>query len=146
MNTGLNWIPWISHQGIPPAAVYAGYDKDGSPIYIGRAYHAGDQLPAKVIPSKRTASVAYYGLEHVMPHFEVLTGTGFSWVGSGNGHVPAGAVYGGRTKTGEILYVGRAYHESSLIPGKIHPSHKKLYIPYGGKEISVKNYEVLIQQ
>uniref|UniRef100_A0A8W7PYF2 DUF3421 domain-containing protein n=1 Tax=Anopheles coluzzii TaxID=1518534 RepID=A0A8W7PYF2_ANOCL len=91
MNSGFNWIPWTSHQGIPPAAVYGGNDQDGSPIYIGRAYHEGDQLPAKVIPSKQAAYVSHNGMEIFKTHFETL------------------------------------------------------YIPYGGSEIPIKNYEVLIE-
>lgn len=64
-------MPWSAHQGIPPAGVYAGNDQDGSPIYIGRAFHEGDQLPAKVIPSKQAAYVSHNGLEIYKSHFEV---------------------------------------------------------------------------
>lgn len=42
------------------------------------------------------------------------------------------------------LYVGRAAHEGSLTIGKIHPSHQCIYIPYGGAEISLAAYEVLV--
>lgn len=146
MNQGFTWIPWTNHQGIPPAGVYAGNDQDGSPIYVGRAYHEGDQLPAKVIPSKQAAYVSHNGMEIFKTHFEVLTGSGFTWVGSGNGHVPAGAVLAGNTSTGEPLYIGRTHHEGSLTPGKIHRSHGCLYIPFGGAEQSFLSYEVLIGQ
>lgn len=64
-------MPWSAHQGIPPAGVYAGNDQDGSPIYIGRAFHEGDQLPAKVIPSKQAAYVSHNGVEIYKSHFEV---------------------------------------------------------------------------
>uniref|UniRef100_A0A182IQW8 Uncharacterized protein n=1 Tax=Anopheles atroparvus TaxID=41427 RepID=A0A182IQW8_ANOAO len=146
MNTGFNWIPWSHHQGIPPAGVYAGNDQDGSPIYVGRAYHEGDQLPAKVVPSKQAAYVSHNGMEIFKTHFEVLTGTGFTWVGSSNGHVPAGAVLAGNTTTGEPLYVGRTHHEGSLTPGKVHRTHGCLYIPFGGAEQSFLTYEVLVGQ
>lgn len=146
MNQGFTWIPWTNHQGIPPAGVYAGNDQDGSPIYVGRAYHEGDQLPAKVVPSKQAAYVSHNGMEIFKAHFEVLTGSGFTWVGSGNGHVPAGAVLAGNTSTGEPLYIGRTHHEGSLTPGKIHRSHGCLYIPFGGAEQSFLSYEVLIGQ
>lgn len=51
--------------------MYAGNDSDGSPIYVGRAHFSGDQLPAKVIPSKNYASVAYNGAEHSVGNYEV---------------------------------------------------------------------------
>lgn len=146
MNAGYNWMPWSAHQGNPPAGVYAGNDQDGSPIFVGRAFHEGDQLPAKVIPSKQAAYVSHNGCEIFKSHFEVLSGTGFTWVHSSNGHVPNGAVLCGNTSTGEPLYIGRAHHEGSLTPGKIHRSHGCLYIPFGGAEQSMLHYEVLVGQ
>lgn len=32
--------------------VRGGIDSDGSVIYVGRAFHEGDMIPAKVIPDK----------------------------------------------------------------------------------------------
>lgn len=41
---------WIasSGRGIVPGTVVGGHDADGDQIYVGRAYHEGDLLPAKV--------------------------------------------------------------------------------------------------
>lgn len=55
------------------------------------------------------------------------------------------AVPGGRTNSGETLYIGRAWHAGALTPGKIHPSHGNLYIPYNGGEVAIGTYEVLIE-
>lgn len=137
------WIPSGIYQGVPGNAVRAGNDADGSPIYVGRAFHEADQLVAKIIPSKQAAYVAFNGQEILKHNFEVLSGEGFTWVGSGNGHVPEGAVVAGRTQQGEELYIGRAHYQGSLTPGKVHRSHGCLYIPFGGSEISIKSYEVL---
>ncbi|KAL7015574.1 hypothetical protein ACKWTF_016529 [Chironomus riparius] len=140
-----HWIPSSVHQGLPSGnVVYAGNDSDGSPIYVGRAFHDGDQLPAKVIPSKQSCYVSHNGLEIFKSHFEYLSGTGFSWVASSNGHAPKGAVIAGNTVTGEPLAIGRAHHEGSLTPGKIHKSHGCLYLPFGGAEQSTLYYEVLV--
>lgn len=38
---------------------------------MGRAYHEGDQIPAKVIPSRRVAYVAYGGEEVAKHDYEV---------------------------------------------------------------------------
>lgn len=131
---------------MPHNGVYAGNDSDGTPIYVGRAFHEGDQTPAKVIPSKQACYISHNGLEIFKPTFEALTGSGFTWVSSSNGHVPAGAVLAGNTVNGLPLYVGRAHHDGSLTPGKIHGSHGCIYIAYGGMEHSILHYEVLVGQ
>ena len=48
--------------------------------------------------------------------------------------VPHGAIQGGRTSRGELLYIGRKIHAGVMVPGKIHPSLSSLYIAYDGKE------------
>lgn len=100
--------------------------------------------PVKVMPSKQAAYLSFNGQEVLVSNYEVLTGHGFTWVGSGNGHVPEGAVAAGNQSSGEPLYIGRAHFQGSLTPGKVHRSHGCLYIPYGGAEHSILQYEVLI--
>lgn len=48
-----------------------GYDSDGTTIYVGRAFHERDWLPAKVIPSKNYTAVCYAGKEHSKNQFQV---------------------------------------------------------------------------
>lgn len=100
--------------------------------------------PVKVLPSKQAAYLSYNGQEVMVSNYEVLTGHGFTWVGSGNGHTPDGAVVVGNQSSGEPLYMGRAHFQGSLTPGKVHRSHGCLYIPYGGAEHSILQYEVLV--
>ena len=66
-----------------------------------------------------------------MHNFEVLCNGNVQWQDSQNGHVPPNAVAGGRTESGETLYIGRSRHQGSLTVGKIHPSHGCLYFPFG---------------
>lgn len=114
--------------------------------YLWRAFHEGDQLPAKVsilkivtMTIKLTFEIYFCDKGDSIEtgvlrfpqwirnfqakvkisfwcrsknkttlnifSFEILSGTGFTWVGSSNGHVPAGAVLAGNTSTGEPLYV-----------------------------------------
>ena len=138
---------WISSSGsnIVPGTVHAGTDVDGDAIYVGRAYHDGDLLPAKVIPAKGQAYVAHGGQEHVKEDFELLVGYGYGWVPDSNGGVPPGAVICGRTSDGEPLYIGRGHYHGSMTPGKIHPSHGCLYIPFSGQEVRLQDYEVLVR-
>ena len=138
---------WISSSGsnIIPGTVLAGHDADGSEIFVGRAYHEGDLMPCKVVPNKGCAYVAYGGLEHTKYDFELLAGYGYGWVPDSNGCVPPGAVICGHTSGGEPLYIGRGHWCGSLTPGKIHPSHGCLYIPFGGQEVRIHDYEVLVR-
>lgn len=138
------WVHSAPGAPIPPFAVVGGHDSDGSPIYVGRSYHEGDNLPAKVIPSKGCAYIAWGGHEHVKSHYEVLVGQGYAWQPCYGGAVPPNAVRTGMTTTGEPLYVGRGHHANSLTVGKIHPSHGCLYIPFGGQEVRLSTYEVLV--
>lgn len=43
----------------------------------------------------------------------------FNWIPSGHGHVPEHAVEAGRTLNGEMLYVGRTFHNGVMCVGKV---------------------------
>lgn len=60
-----------SYSSVPMDAVVAGHDIDGSQIYVGRAYHEGDLIPAKVIPSKQVAYVPHGGQEIPKNEYQV---------------------------------------------------------------------------
>lgn len=126
-------------------AIVAGNDTDGSPIYVGRAFHEGNQLVAKVIPSKQIAYVSYNGQEIPKYSFEVLCNGNVTWVQSSHGQVMPNAVPGGRTTSGETLYIGRGWWHGALTVGKIQPSHQSLYISFNGAEMPLKSYEILIE-
>lgn len=56
-----------------------------------------------------------------------------------------GAVEVGTTaEGGEKLYMGRAMHGGAQTPGKLQASHGCLYIPFGGAEVCLTEYEVLV--
>ncbi|XP_077500427.1 natterin-3-like, partial [Amblyomma americanum] len=76
----------------------------------------------------------------------VSEGATLEWLPGSDGSVPSGALPGGKTASGEQLYIGRARHEGMLIPGKVHPSIKCAFIPYEGKEYRYAEYEVLVSK
>lgn len=133
-----------STSSVPHNSVLGGRDTDGAQIYVGRASHEGDLIPCKVLPSKKIAYLAHNGVEIPKHNFEILVGTDVQWKRERNGKVPPGAFVGGRTINGEPLYIGRGDHNRSQTVGKVHQSHGCLYISYGGKEIALKDYEVLV--
>ncbi|XP_076174172.1 natterin-3 [Ptiloglossa arizonensis] len=138
------WIHQHGDRGVPKNAVVGGRDIDGCTIYVGRCFHEGDMLPAKVIPDKSVAYVCYNGEEHPKSDFEVLCLGEFAWEFASNGSVPSDAIVAGQTSDGEPLYIGRVLHNGSQTVGKVQPSHGCLYIPFDGEELSFKDYEVLV--
>lgn len=142
----LAWIPYSSSTD-RSSLVFVGTDYDGSPMYVARGHHSGDLIPGKLLSSTHRCHVPYDGHEFSLECFEVLVNNNsYTWVASSNGNVPPNAVTGGQTSSGEALYVGRATHNGLVTPGKIHPSHRCLYLPFGWKEHSYTNYEVLVRQ
>lgn len=75
-----------------------------------------------------------------------MCGFDCTWVPSFDDRIPVGAVEGGYSEDmgREKLYVGRALHCGHLIPGKVQPSHRVCYIPYEGREIPHKKFEILV--
>lgn len=95
------------------------------------------------MPDKNAAYICYHGAEIFKDHFEVLRSGEFVWEFASSGTVPEGAVSCGQTADGELLYVGRAIHQGSQTPGKVQITHACIYIPFGGLEIMLQDYEVL---
>lgn len=137
-----------SHGFVPRDAIAGGNDVNGEPIYVGRAFEDNDTIPGKIVPSHQCIYVPYAGSEKRHDQYEYLVRPAYGsidWVPAHDGLIPSGAVMGGRTSNGETLYIGRAYHQGSWVIGKVHSSHRVLYIPFGGDEISISDYEVLVQ-
>lgn len=142
---GQKWVASTLGSPAPSNAILAGIDADGSAMYVGRVYHEGDCLIAKIIPSKKFAYTCQNGHEISKQNFEFLCQENVKWVSSSNGKLNGNELVGGNTLKGETLYIGRGSHEGSLTVGKIHPSHGCLYIPFEGREVSLKNYEALVE-
>ncbi|CAH0559317.1 unnamed protein product [Brassicogethes aeneus] len=138
------WVDTSVYGGVPSTALKGGTDVDGDEIYVGRAFHEGDLIPAKVIPAKNVAYVAYGGQEVAKDCFQVLCEQRFKWVFTRGGEIPPGAVQGGHTSDGEPLYIGRVYYSESFTVGKVHPSHGCLYIPFNCEEKSFHEFETLV--
>jgi Protein of unknown function (DUF3421) len=62
----------------------------------------------------------------------------YRWVPGKNGSIPPGAFIAG-SDNGAGLYICK----TNIGNGKLHPKYEKCYVPYGGKELEFKTYEVL---
>ncbi|KAM3966907.1 uncharacterized protein ACR2FA_011790 [Aphomia sociella] len=144
----VEWIPTnpTAAASFTDRAVVAGYEgHDGSPLWVIRARYQGDLIPGKLAIKHRSAFVAWGGDENSVQNFEVCCARPekVRWVECRDGAVPPNAIAAGNTASGETLFVGRAKYQGSLTPGKVHPSHKVMYISFGGNEVPHKVYEVL---
>lgn len=111
------WTNWTSGRtGKPLWALVAGSDLDGSKVYVARAFYEGEMIPGKYIPSKQKMYTCWNGEEIMKNKFEVLSAIRVAWVPSSDGEIRLDAVRGGRTITGERLFVGRGNYNGCLTP------------------------------
>lgn len=131
--------------GVPPDVPQHGTDLNGQPLFTIRAQKNNENVPGKFNPSSGKAWISQAGSEIQINPFEVLVAKNVKWIASADGAVAVAAVPGGKSNTGEVLYIGRVPYSGSITPGKIHPSHKGIYITFGGKEVFFsKGYEILV--
>ncbi len=69
------------------------------------------------------------------------------WVAASGGRVPAGALVAGAEKAPctEPLYLCRAKYGEGMHPGKLRTAFGGCSIPWGGREVRVEDYEVLVR-
>ncbi|KAK3092131.1 hypothetical protein FSP39_025434 [Pinctada imbricata] len=140
-------VGWQSTNGsnIPDHAVRGGYDSDRRPLFVARASHNGEWVPGKAAYHLPGCHIPWGGEEIIKQDYEVLVfharENGFlDWQKCHGGECPSKAFF-----CHPGVYPARAYYEGGLHPGKCYPPHGCAYISYGGKEISLKDYEVLYQ-
>lgn len=68
----------------------------------------------------------------------------YTWVEATNGAIPPGAAANGQEADGESLFVARANLNGGVHPGKVRGAFGAANIPYGGSEVKVNPYEVLM--
>ncbi|XP_017462875.1 PREDICTED: natterin-3-like [Rhagoletis zephyria] len=136
-----------SYGFVPDDAVAGGHDVNGETIYVGRCHMDGDLVPGKIVPSHGVVYVPISGEEKNSSTYEYLVRPNYGsleWVPSADGVIPSGAVNGGHTSSQEPLFIGRAYYEGSWVIGKVHQTHRVLYVPFAGRESALSDYEVLV--
>jgi len=152
---------WILNVGrnMPDHAIECGFE-DGKPLYTVRVCMDGGIQLGKGSPVfKKGGVIGYKQEENHVDQYEILVGDmrRLKWVGvSGamnideSGYLHVGdsrvkPVEGGRENDNPptILYVAKASHKGAVHPGKTSRTLKAAYIPYGGKEKKVEDYEVL---
>ena len=73
------------------------------------------------------------------------TGGPAQWVKASGGEVPEKSYKGGKESSGEKLFIARAEKDGGVHPGKVRSAFGGCNIGYGGAEIMVPDYEVLVK-
>ncbi|CAH8826489.1 unnamed protein product [Trichobilharzia szidati] len=120
-------------------------------VYVIRSKHSGELLPGKLVPEHGRCYCPYDGKELQSNDYEVLcdssvpgTVKGYGWEEASGGHIPKNAIVAGIAKDGSPLYVVKGYVNGELCIGKLHDGHPCAYLPWGGKENRVDEYDVLV--
>ncbi|KAH9948840.1 carbohydrate-binding module family 12 protein [Amylocystis lapponica] len=142
---------WILNEGnsVPQGAIPGG-EQQGRTLYICRGFHEGGIQVGKVIPDYEKGAVIGYAHKEIhLPKYEILVGDerALRWVdvrGSAKPeHLQARPVEGGREADGTPLFVAKAHHHNSIVPGKASPKLGGAFIPYSSTEVKVEEYRVL---
>ncbi len=140
----LEWVPFEGE--IPTNAVIGGHEANRI-LPVCRCEFMGAKHPGKVVANK--CNIGYGGAEKAVAKFEILVNNGMAtldWF-KAEGKLPDNAVQAG-TERGVPLYVGRSLFKGGTHPGKVFSIGKGRYIcniGYGGKEITEKTFEVLVE-
>jgi hypothetical protein len=119
---------------VPPDAIRAGQDDDGTDLYVCNAFFGGGQQPGKLRSSFRGCDISWGGEEHIVSTYQVL-------VPEWSGYPPlrefrdAFDFPAGKDINGAPLYVCRASYLGSVQPGKTQQGWSTCNFGYGGKEI-----------
>lgn len=129
---------------IPRRAFAAGQEANGEALFVCAVAHAGGWHPGKIRPGFGGCNFGYGGQELTGASYEVLTGS-YGWVEfPGPGPIPGNAIAMGVEGDGRALYVCRAPYKGGWHPGKIRAGFNGCNIGYGGREITVGTYDVLV--
>nr|CRH04936.1 conserved protein of unknown function [include at least 3 DUF3421 domain] [Candidatus Magnetococcus massalia] len=91
----------------------------------------------------RACNIGWGGKEIPNRSYEVLLGQG-SWKKASGGFIPPGALKAGNESNRQPLFVCRVNYRGGVHVGKAARHLRACNIGWGGKEVSVRNYEVLI--
>lgn len=134
------WEP-ASNGAIPVGSMVVGHESNGSQLYACRANHQGGMHPGKVRPEFGACNIGWGGQEVAIKHYETFV----QWKPDAHGGVPSAAVVGGHESNGAEIYICRGHYNGGLHAGKLRAAFRGCNIGWGGREVVVNPYEVLIQ-
>ncbi|ELR11179.1 uncharacterized protein ACA1_388690 [Acanthamoeba castellanii str. Neff] len=145
----MSWVK-VTNGQIPPNALVAGYEADGTALYVARAEHEGGQHPGKTSKPLGAIHFGWGGKEVTKSDYEVLCCNPrqlacVHWVKMERGQqMPEKAWIGGKERDGHGLCIARGKVHGGVHVGKAG-NHLRdgMMVSYGGEEHTVAPYEVL---
>ena len=138
---------WVGTSGsnIPAGTMQGGNEADGTPLYLCRANFGAPGNPG-VHPGKTRkefngCNIGWGGAERAVANYEVLV----EWQATSGSNIPADAVQGGQENEGP-LYICRANYQGGVHMGKTRKAFNACNIGYGGQEVAVSTYEVMVEK
>ncbi|KAJ2001114.1 hypothetical protein GGI04_003867 [Coemansia thaxteri] len=144
-------LEWVSASDghIPPNPVQGGIEKDGSPLFVGRAIYKGGLHPVKVGQHLTGGGCALgWGHDEVrISDYQVLCGDAnrLRWVKQ-EGDLDIQGIKpfpAGHEEDGAPLYIAKTLHEGSQQLGKCGPHLNRMTFAYGHKERDTLTYMIL---
>lgn len=146
--SSLIWV--LSSNGNTVAdAVVAGHAPDGSQFHIARGKIENELAVGALHIGLKRVYIPFHGKAHSPEYYEVLTNPGHAplrWIPTNGDQIPTGAVEGGGTSCGELIYVGRKRAGVAITPGKVFPRHNVIFVCEGVKEVAHGSFETLAVQ
>ncbi|KAJ3105488.1 hypothetical protein HDU96_008571 [Phlyctochytrium bullatum] len=152
------WIKLCPGDPLPSNAQSAGVDLDGKPLYIARAKVGAGIHVGKALSNPRVAFIPFDGNEVTIRYEHEILGdiSKFKWVAAKDGEIPPNALAAGFEEDGDELYIARGElskggfvgfgAKKSVVLGKISRDMGGANLPFDGKEVKVKSYEVLCME
>lgn len=127
------------------AAHVSAKESNGAELFLARGTHNGGVHIGKVRSGFTGMSTAYGGQEVTISNYEVLVATANTWVRVTPGSsFPANALPVGHESDGTPLYAGRVAYNGGVHLGKVRPGFSGTNIGYGGLEVTVTTFDVLV--
>lgn len=140
--TELSWLQ-ASGGAVPQGAMIAGVEASGAPLYLCGVVYNGGYHTGKVRPGFSGCNIGYGGKEVTVKSYDIAAGRA-TWVAASGDNIPRDAFGAGFEASGAPLYICRASYKGGTHPGKARPGFHGCNIGYGGKEITVRDYEVIV--
>lgn len=138
-----NGLQWFRFAGSFPTGTVFGGQENGQNLAVCRCSYNGGTHSGKVVSGK--CNIGWGGKEIVISTFEILQNTSAQllWTAVGS-NMPSNAVIAGYENS-KPIYVGRGNYAGGVHPGKVFWSGSRFIcnIGYGGKEITLNQFEVL---
>jgi hypothetical protein len=129
---------------IPKKALKCGHDLGGKSLYLIRVKHNNSLSIGKTGKHLGKAHFAYGNREITSNNYQIYTGKA-KWKAAKNGKIPTGAVVLGYDTDGKPLFAARAKFKSTIQLGKMKWGFQGAHIAFGGREIEIKEYEILVK-